>query len=353
VARKLIVLALAVSAPACGPYAREHRAVTPPPPIPTTAPQVSAPSPIPSIAPAPSATSALPTPAAPSPVPSPNPAQSPSPRPTPPAGPDLSAYRGLGTWIDIYDNSDGFGPQAFGDPAASVAEMVTNGVRTVFLEAGSYRHPAVEFPAATSRFIRAAHAGGLKVVAWYLPLFQDVRRDFAQVMGVIRFRTSDGQGYDGFGMDIEAAIVPPAERIANFLRLSAMVRAAVGPDYALGAIIPSPRGLIRVPTYWPGFPYDQLPRYFDVVLPMSYFTFHEHGGAEVAQYVEDNVEIIRRETGRPDIPVHVIGGIADDMSSDETAAFVRAARSEHVFGASLYEFPRTSELEWRTLAPLR
>jgi len=58
-------------------------------------------------------------------------------------------------------------------------------------------------------------------------------------------------------------------------------------------------------------------------------------------------------TGDPAIPVHVIGGIADAMAADETLAFVQAARTEHVFGASLYEFPRTSAFEWRALAPLR
>src|SRR5206468_2477842 len=91
---------------------------------------------------------------------------SPHPSPTPNSGPDLSAYRGLGTWIDVYDQSDVFGPRAFGDPAHSVRDMVRHGVRTVFLEAGSYRHPPVSFPATTARYIDAAHAAGLRVVAW-------------------------------------------------------------------------------------------------------------------------------------------------------------------------------------------
>jgi hypothetical protein len=360
VVRRTLVLALAVMASACGAYA--HRTSPPETSAPitsgaaTSAPLASGPTTGPLVQPSDPPASTGPVTSSPSPAhhrPSTRPKPSPSPRPSEPAGPDLSAYGGLGTWIDIYDNSDVFGPQAFGDAVASVAEMRRAGVRTVFLEAGSYRHPPVAFPAATARFLRAAHAAGIRVIAWYLPLFQSVSHDFAETMRVIGFRTPDGQGYDGFAMDIEAAIVPPAERIANFLRLSAMVRAAVGPDYALGAIIPSPRGLIRVPSYWPGFPYSQLPRYFDVVLPMSYFSFHEHGPAAVGEYIRDNVEIIRRETGDPAIPVHVIGGIADDMAADETLAFVQAARTEQVFGASLYEFPRTSAFEWRALAPLR
>jgi hypothetical protein len=230
--------------------------------------------------------------------------------------------------------------------------MASHGVRTVFLEAGSYRHAPVAFPSTTARFIRAAHAAGLRVVAWYLPAFRSVPHDFAEVMRIMGFRTPDGQTYDGFALDIEADLVPPARRIANMLRLSSALRAAVGPGYALGAIIPSPRGLIRVPSYWPDFPYAELPRYYDVMLPMSYFTFHSHGAAAVEEYVRDNVEIVRQATGDPGIPVHVIGGIADDMTPAETAAFVRGARSERVFGASLYEFARTSTSEWRTLAPL-
>ncbi|MFL5796437.1 MAG: hypothetical protein ACJ77A_00705 [Actinomycetota bacterium] len=351
---RLIVLALVLIVPACGPYARAHRTATPVSPsgVPGRAPE-------PSITPQQTGASQV-HPESPAPTVASSRATNPSPAPgdsytspCAPSGPDLSAYRGLGTWIDVYDQSDVFGPAAFGDPTTSVAEMVRNGVRTVFLEAGSYRHPAVAFPTATARFIRAAHAAGKRVVAWYLPLFRSVEHDFAEVVRVLRFRTPDGEGYDGFALDIEAAVVPAARRIANFLTLSAAIRAAVGPDYALGAIIPSPRGLIRVPAYWPGFPYSQLPRFYDVVLPMSYFTFHEHGAAQVLRYVEDNVEIVRRATGEPGIPVHVIGGIADDMSPAETTAFVRGARSEHVFGASLYEFPRTSAFEWRALAPLR
>jgi hypothetical protein len=350
-----IVLVLALTLSGCGLYPSTLRPpttepVTPvasrtPSPIPTTAPQ----SPPPATVSPPARSTASP--------PAPTPARSPStaaPRTRPkPRAVGLAAYGGLGTWIDIYDNADAFGPQAFAHPRRLTAEMARHGVRTLFLEAGSYRHPSVTFPAATGRLIRAAHAEGLSVVAWYLPLFRNVREDLAAVMRVLDCRTADGETYDGFALDIEAALVPAQRRIANFLRLSASIRRAVGPHAVLGAIIPSPLGLIRVPTYWPGFPYDRLSTDYDVIMPMSYFTFRVHGAAAVERYVRDNVEIIRRETGRPAIPVHVIGGIADDMTSAETAAFVRSALAERVFGASLYEFPRTSESEWRILSPLR
>jgi hypothetical protein len=339
-AAMMMLVALALTATACGPYQRAHEVTTPPQTAPPARSERVVPSPR-------SSRPAGSTVGSPS---SRNRSQQPS---GDRSRPDLSAFRGLATWIDVYDQSDVFGPRAFGDPARSVAAMVRHGVHTVFLEAGSYRHPPVAFPSASARFIGAAHTAGLKVVAWYLPLFRDVTHDFAEVMRTVGFRTPGGQGYDGFALDIEAALVPPGPRIANMLRLSAMIRSAVGPGYPLGAIIPSPRGLIRVPTYWPGFPYAELPRYYDVILPMSYFTFHYHGEAAVDQYIRDNVEIVRQSTGDPAIPVHVIGGIAGDMSPADAAAFVRAAVSERVFGASLYEFPGTSAVEWRLLAPLR
>lgn len=331
--------AVLLLASACGQVAGAHSQVPAPPSI-TPSPVVTGMSPIATTHP-----TAAPSPPRQSHLPRTNPAHV--------AGPDLSAYAGLGTWIDVYSETNVFGPQAFGDPLTTTRAMAANGVRTLFLETGSYRHPAVTFPTATAAVIRAAHAAGIKVIGWYLPMFRNVSYDLSEVMQSIRFRTPDGQGFDGFALDIEADLVPAAQRIANFLDLSGRIRAAVGPNYALGAIIPSPRGMVRVPSYWPGFPYSQLSRYYDVVLPMSYFTFHYHGAGVVAQYIRDNVEIIRQQTGDPGIPIHVIGGIAGDMSPAEAEAFVGAARRERVFGASLYEFPGTTPDEWLALARLR
>ena len=335
----MIVLFVAVMASSCGQFSQVHSAA-PAPPAPASS---SA-----RLAPVDPATSASTSSTSSDPLPE---ASQPSAEPAP-AGPDLSAYAGLGTGVDHYDQADTFGPQAFGDPVGATREMAAHGVRTLFLETGSYRHPPISLPTATGPLVEAAHAAGLKVVAWYLPLFRNVGHDLADVMKSIRYRSPSGQGFDGFALDIEADIVPAAPRVANLLRLSAMIRAAVGPDYALGAIIPSPRGLVRVPTYWPGFPYRQLPRFYDVILPMSYFTFHHSGAGEVAQYIRDNVEIVRVATGDPNVPIHVIGGIAGDMSGAEAAAFVQTARAEHVFGASLYEYPGTSPSDWRLLSAL-
>jgi hypothetical protein len=266
-------------------------------------------------------------------------------RPTARPSPSLAAYRGLGGWVDIYDH------EAFGDPAAAVAAMAAHGVRTLYLETSNWKRPySVVRPAKQAQFIEAAHAMGLQVVAWYLPLFRDVGTDFRRAMRGIRFETPGGQGFDSFALDIEANQVEPQTRIANMLELSRRLREAVGPGYALGGIIPSPSGLIRVPEYWPGFPYAELPAYYDVILPMSYWTFHYDGAVAAYRYISDNVHIVRDQTGVRSIPIHVIGGLTADTDPREAQAFVRAARGGDVLGASLYEYAGMTPELWSTMS---
>jgi hypothetical protein len=189
----------------------------------------------------------------------------------------------------------------------------------------------------------------MKVVAWYLPLFKSVNTDFNRVERSLQFRTSDGQTFDSFALDIEADIVPIKTRIQHLLELSARIRDAVGPSYPLGAIIPSPRGLIRVPTYWPGFPYKQLPAYYDVIAPMSYYTFHTNGPWAAHKYIADNIRLVRERTGDPTIPIHVIGGLTEDTSTKECRAFIRAVRENGILGGSLYEYAGMTAGQWAEL----
>jgi hypothetical protein len=138
-------------------------------------------------------------------------------------------------------------------------------------------------------------------------------------------------------------------RTARLLDLSGRLRAAAGPSYALGAIIPSPRGMQLLPHYWPGFPYSDLYRIYDVFLPMAYFSYRAHGATPVARYVQRSVEIIRARTGDPDVPIHVIGGISQRTGPAEVRGFMRAVHGCRTLGFSLYDFAGTSVAAWRTL----
>jgi hypothetical protein len=133
------------------------------------------------------------------------------------------------------------------------------------------------------------------------------------------------------------------------LALSARLRSAVGREYALGAIIPSPVGMTLLPRYWPGFPYAQLARSYDVVLPMAYFSYRAHSLAAIARYVQRSVSIIRNRSGGRQPAVHVIGGLAGATSRRAATAFAAAVASCAVAGFSLYDFFSTRASVWPVL----
>jgi hypothetical protein len=269
-----------------------------------------------------------------------------SPATAPPASrPSLDAYRGLGSWVDIFDQ------QAWKDPAAAVADMASHGVRTIFIETGnSHSSTAFKDVPAIETFIREAHARGMRVVAWYLPYFKSEALDLDRVTQAIRFTTSDGQSFDGFALDIESsAVKPESKRILALESISLKIRAAAGPAYPLGAIIPSPVGLARKSGYWDAFPYTTIARAYDVILPMGYYTYHAKGASAVATDVAGNIRIIRAQPGCATIPIHMIGGIAGKSNPAEVAAFVYAAGEGGCVGASLYEWAGTSSGQWQEL----
>lgn len=258
---------------------------------------------------------------------------------------DPDAYRGLGTWIDLYDEG------AWADPDAAVATMAARGVRTIFLQTSNF-HRGQPFVHAEGvvRFLDAAADRDLRVVAWYLPGFRDVRVDERRALAAIRLVTPAGNTFDSFALDIESPEVRrPAARTTRLLHLSARLRRAVGSDYPLGAIVPSPRGIRTNRSYWPGFPYRSLAELYDVFLPMTYFTWRVSGREGAARYTSKNILILRQETAGLNVPIHVIGGIAADASPQETRGFAESVRDRNVIGASYYTFPMIRPGQWREL----
>jgi hypothetical protein len=257
----------------------------------------------------------------------------------------IAAYRGLGSWVDIYD------AKAWKDPAAAVADMAANGVRTIYIEtANSHSTSAFNHPVQIEQFIQEAHAHGMSIVAWYLPYLKSEALDLGRVTQAIQFRTADGQSFDSFALDIESSAVKPlSARIAALESLSAKIRAVAGPAYPLGGIIPSPVGLARKTGYWNDFPYAMVARYYDVILPMGYYTYHGKGAHAAHADAVGNIRIIRDQPGCASIPIHLIGGLAEGSNGAEVAAFAKAAGETGCIGASLYGWAGTSAAEWQAL----
>jgi hypothetical protein len=259
--------------------------------------------------------------------------------------PDLTPYTGLGTWIDVYS------PGLRADPDRLAAALSARGVRTLFVETGNFRQRVdIIRPQQLGSLLEAVHARGIAAVAWYLPGLTDPARDLRRARSAISFRTNDGDRFDSFALDIESSAVrSAAERSRRVLVLSARLRAAVGPSYALGAIIPSPVGMKLLPRYWPGFPYAALARTYDVLLPMAYFSYRARGSAAVSRYAQTSVRIIRDRGGDRTMPIHVIGGLAGATSTTDAAAFAHAVTSCGVHGFSLYDFYGTKPAVWPLL----
>ncbi len=258
-----------------------------------------------------------------------------------------SPYAGLGTWLDLY------AAPYWRDPEREAAAMARNGVKTLYLQTGNYdESSALWHPRALGRFVDAAHADGLRVVAWYLPAFTNPRQDEQRALAAIRFRSAKGERFDSFALDIEASLAHPVSlRTRRLLLLSAELRRAVGPGYPLGAIIPSPVGIRRHKKYWPGFPYRGLARFYDVFLPMAYFTDHDiHGVRAARAYVAADAAIIRARTGDPHVPIHLIGGLANAMQPRDVTGFMRAVADCRPLGYSLYAFSVTRQSTWPALA---
>ncbi len=261
---------------------------------------------------------------------------------------DLSSYAGLGTWVDIWDTD------VWKTPEAAVTAMHARGVSTLYLETSNYsRTVDLVQPAALGRFVEAAHAEGMRIVAWYLPSFANLARDLRRSLAALRFRSAHGEAFDSFALDIEASVVKPAaKRTSRVLTLTARLRAAAGAEYPLGAIIPAPRGMDLNPTYWPGFPYAKLAGSFDVFLPMGYFTYRFKTAAASSDYTARNVDLLRERTGLPDLPVHAVGGLAAPATTAQVGAFARAAAGRGVLGASLYDYATTRPAQWTVLAKI-
>lgn len=258
-----------------------------------------------------------------------------------------SAYAGLGTWLDIYATP------SWANPQREVAAMARYGVRTLYLQTGNYEQSVdLVRPQVLGRFIDAAHAAGMRVVAWYLPSFLYPAQDARRALAAIRFRSAKGERFDSFALDIEASLVRGVPlRSKRLLQISGRLRQAVGRSYPLGAIIPSPVGIRRHPDYWPHFPYRSLAHYYNVFLPMAYATDrHIRGVRATRAYDVADIAIVRTRTGKPHVPIHLIGGLANAMGAKEIAGFMGAVGDCEPLGYSLYAFSVTRPSSWKALA---
>ncbi|HET7745316.1 MAG TPA: hypothetical protein VFK76_11315 [Gaiellaceae bacterium] len=263
-----------------------------------------------------------------------------------PAAPraDDSVFGGLGTWVDIYD-----GP-VFAAPLKTAARMAARHVTTVWIETSNDRAALdVMRPLQLGRLVEALHAKGIRVVAWYLPGHVDTTLDVRRSLAMLNFRTPAGQPFDGVALDIESTRLKNVGlRSRRAVALARLVRQEAG-DTPLAIIPFNPRGLERRPKTWPRFPWADLAATSDAFAPMVY-TSGLKGFDATYGYVTRAIRLLRVDTGNPDVPIHVIGGVADQMGPEELAGFAAAVADDgQTIGVSLYDWQTTSPAAWRVL----
>jgi hypothetical protein len=261
---------------------------------------------------------------------------------------DASVFGGLGTWVDIYD-----GP-VYAAPERTAERIATRGVKTVWVETANFGASVdVVKPLQLARLVDALHAHGVQAVAWYLPGHVKPALDERRALAMLQFRTATGGQFDGVALNIESTKLRSATlRSRRAIALTKRLRDEAA-EMPLAIIPFNPRGLERRPSTWPRFPWAELAENADAFAPMIYTGGGLKGFDATYGYVTRALRLLRTNTGREDISIHVAGGVADRLGSEELAGFAAAVSDDGAtIGVSLYDWMTTPPRAWKALAPL-
>lgn len=264
---------------------------------------------------------------------------------------DANQFRGFGAWIDVYDWSAEF---TGGKPTVGVPEinrMADLGVQTLYVQAAHHKSPNRIVDIKLLRpIIDHAHARGMKVISWYLPTLTDTVRDLDRLIAVSQL------GVQGVAVDIESRnVTDPTERTKRLIDLSIAFRQRM-PGFPISACV-MPAVVMEVinPNYWPGFPYREIAGAYDAWMPMDYWTSRKADSPyrDAYRYTAENIDRLRAQLGRNDLPVHPVGGIGDVASTTDMDGFHRAAAERGALGGSIYDYRTTRDEHWSILQRFR
>lgn len=269
----------------------------------------------------------------PQPLPAPKVADSalPNPLPVKAKAASLQAVAGKGLWATPM----GDGPV---NVASVVARAKATQVRSLWIRTGGSRQ-GYYGDRFLPQLVPAAHAAGLRVIAWDFPDLSDPVADAARADKAL------AAGVDGFSADVETTAEGTHITVRRLTLYLSLVRSYAG-DRPLVATVPRPS------EYRKTFPYAAFAPYADVYAPMVYWSCHEPG-ALVQQAI--------RALGRW-LPVAPIGqaynmgpegGRRGTPSAAETLRFLDAARHAGAIGASLWTVEQAGRAQLRALATYR
>jgi hypothetical protein len=265
---------------------------------------------------------------------------------------DLSPYKGLSAWADVFDWSRSYtnGHPTFGP--ADIDRMADAGVNALFLQTARWDSPRADGLVdldLLQPILDRARARGVQVVSWYLPTLTDVQADLRRLVAAANVA-------GGIAVDIEARNVADVnDRNARLVSLSRQLRAAL-PGRVIGAItMPGVVTDIINPNFWPDFPWAGIAPSYDVWMPMSYWTNRttSSGWRDGYKYSVANVNLLRSDLHQPAAPVNIIGGITGDSSVGDIQGMTQAVFDTGSIGGGLYDWANTTADKLAAQQPLR
>jgi hypothetical protein len=267
---------------------------------------------------------------------------------------DVSAYKGYGTWVDVFDWTMKY---TKGNPKlspASVDAMADQGVQTIYIQTARADWDGggdIVEPVLLNQWLVRAKARKIKVVPWYLPTNENNDFDLNRLVASAKL-----PGVTTIGVDIESKAVPDHdERSRRLVDLSVRLRAAL-PDTPIAAItLPNVVTDVMNPNYWPRFPWLSIAPLYDVWMPMSYWTNRKadspYRNAEA--YTKENIDRMRAALQLPNAVVSPAGGIGDQTTVADIEGFRRAIAATHSIGGSLYDWSTQKPDSYAAMKPLR
>jgi hypothetical protein len=169
---------------------------------------------------------------------------------------------------------------------------------------------------------------------------------------MLSFRTPQGGAFDGVALDIESLREKDVKRrTARVLDLLSRLRAEAG-SMPVAAITYPPRAFERHLSWWPGFPWAEIARRVDAVVPMLYTGGGFKGYDATYGYVARSLRLLRAAVGDR-VAVHAAGGVANRMTAEELRAFTDAVLDDGTAtGWSLYDLQTTTPAGWAAMARL-
>jgi hypothetical protein len=207
-------------------------------------------------------------------------------------------------------------------------------------------------PVGLGRLVDSLHARGITVVAWYLPGHDRQARDIRRTRAMLSFRTPQGGAFDGVALDIESLREKNVKRrTARALDLLSRLRAEAG-SVPVAAITYPPRAFERHSSWWPGFPWAEIARRVDAVVPMLYTGGGFKGYDATYGYVARSLRLLRAAVGDR-VAIHAAGGVANRMTAEELRALTDAVLDDGTAtGWSLYDLQTTTPAGWAAMARL-